>query len=316
MILAILGLLTTTVFGILSIDLFRRKKNPGKLTLVKQSEVGLFSDIAKNFDEISIQYKNDAIKDNVIYLKASIINDGDIDIEGNKIEKPLTLILNEGLKWIKAKVTAKSPELICRNEINNDMRDLKFICGLIRKKEYFQFEALIETSNTNPKVEEIFNNITVSHRISNTQKVKQISLLSEEQIAKKKKRMKSLTIIFGVYLLIMIATFLIRILFFNYAPIEYKNDDNKYTANTTADKKIELTNIETDYEKIISIEEFQNKEKYLPIIADQTFWEKIENVAFVFALIIFMMILFIGMEYLEMRKSNKLYNIFISKTKE
>ncbi len=52
--LTILGVILTAIFGFLSIDLIKRKKNPGKLTLVKQSTLGLFNNIAKNFDEISI----------------------------------------------------------------------------------------------------------------------------------------------------------------------------------------------------------------------------------------------------------------------
>ena len=56
-ILTLTGIIISVIFGFLSIELFRQKKNPGKLTLVKQSAFGLFSNITKTFADIAILYK-------------------------------------------------------------------------------------------------------------------------------------------------------------------------------------------------------------------------------------------------------------------
>jgi hypothetical protein len=314
--LAILGIVATFIFGFLSIDLFKRKKNPGKLTLIKHSVIGLFNNIAKNFDEISIQYKGEAIKENVIYLKASIINDGDLDIDGKTIEKTINLNLKTELKWIKAKVTETSPDLNCETIIENNQSDLKFNFGLIRKKEFFQFEALIETLKKEQKAENIFDEITITHRIANTQKIKRAILLSEEQMVKKKKKMKSFAINVGTQFLIVFGLLLAQIFYFKSAPIQYKSKENiTYEAKATSDNQIKLTDTKTDKEIYVLIDEFQKEGNYIPFIPNQTFLEKIKGFYYILPVMLILLLVLTGWEYMELRKSYKLYDIF-SKSEE
>lgn len=314
--LTILGLIATVIFGILSVDLFKRKRNPGKLTLVKQSTLGLFNNIAKNFDEISILYKAEPIKENVIYLKASFINDGDIDIEGKTVEKTLNLELENDLKWIKSKVTQTSPELISTSEILEDKQNLRFNFGLIRKREYFQFEALIETNDSKIDADDIYEKIKISHRIANTQKVNVTSLLSEEQLDRKKKKIKSFGFMMGFQLLFVIVLFLIQLLYFKEAPIYYKASDGiSYTVKAKTDESIQLKNIDSKEKTTISIAEFQKPEKFKPYIPTQTFWEKLESTAYMIPLLIILMLVFTGGEYWELRKSKKYYLLFDLKEK-
>lgn len=257
MVFTVLGFIATVLFGFLSIELVKRKKYPGKLTLVKQSTIGLFNNIAKNFNEISITYKSEPIKENVIYLKASIVNDGDIDIDGKNVEKPLNITLNPGLKWIKTKVTCASPELNCNTEITANQTVLNFNFGLIRKKEFFQFESLIETEDSKINAEEIYNSMKISHRISNTQKVNITSLLSEEQITSKKKRIKTFGFTIGGQLIFLLALFLVQMLYLKDSPIYYKDTTNySYEVKARSDDKIELKNIETKEKRIITVKEF------------------------------------------------------------
>lgn len=314
--LAILGLIATVIFGILSVDLFKRKRNPGKLSLVKQSTLGLFNNIAKNFDEISILYKAEPIKENVIYLKASFINDGDIDIEGKTVEKTLNLELENDLKWIKSKVTQTSPELISTSEILEDKQNLRFNFGLIRKREYFQFEALIETNDSKIDADDIYEKIKISHRIANTQKVNVTSLLSEEQLDRKKKNIKSFGFMMGFQLLIVIVVLLIQQLYFKEAPIYYEASDGiSYIVKAKTDESIQLKNIESKEKTTISIAEFQKPEKFKPYIPTQTFWEKLESTAYMIPLLIILMLVIIGGEYWELRKSKKYYMLYDLKEK-
>ncbi|MGJ8733422.1 MAG: hypothetical protein ACSHW4_09760 [Cellulophaga sp.] len=316
LLLTILGIIATVVFGFLSIDLFKRKRNPGKLTLIKHSALGLFNNIAKNFDEISIQYKGRAIQENVIYIKGSIINDGDIDIDGSNVERTVHLNLNEGLKWIKAKITETSPELVCGAEIQESERDISFNFGLIRKKEFFQFEALVETQKQEQKAEDIFDNITITHRIANTQKVKMTALLTEEQMTKKKKKMKSFALNLGVQFVLIIGLLIAQVFYFKSAPIQYIDQNNiAYEAKATSDLEIELKNLSTDEERIIPLKEFQQPNAFTPFIPEQTIWEKIKSVYYMLPILLVLIALFIGWEYLELRRSYKLYDIF-SKSEE
>lgn len=314
LVLSIIGLIATIVFGFLSIVLFRRKKYPGKLTLVKQSVLGLFNDIAKNFAEIGILYKGDAIKENVIYLKACFINDGDMDIDGNTVEKTISLRLNSKLKWIKSVVSKSSQDLACSPEISSDLSELKFNFGLIRKKEFFQFEALIETLQKDLTAEDIFENITITHRIANTQKIKIETLLDDEQMKRKRRKMKSFMINVGLQLLVFIGIIVVQLFYFKSAPIQYTDKNgNKYEAKATTDGDIKLTNVKNDTESIIPISEFQKVESYKPFIPNQSFWEEVKSIRYILPILVILMLLVIGMEYYELRKSNKIYDI-LSKT--
>jgi hypothetical protein len=312
--LTILSIIATIVFGFLSIDLFKRKKNPGKLTLVKHSIIGLFNNIAKNFDEISMLYKSAPIKENVIYIRASIINDGDIDIEGDKVEKTINLKLDDGFFWIKSKITDKSSELFCENEINDTKSELEFNFGLIRKREHFQFEALIETENKDYKADDIFEKINISHRIANTQKVKQYFLLSEKQKKKKKKRILYSSLTFGAQIVFITVALIVQVYYFKAAPILYKTVDNiVYKAKATSDMKIELTNVDADTDTIISINEFQLANKYIPIIPKQTFIEKFKSAIYFLPILVLLVLILNGWEYLEVRKTNKINDILNQK---
>jgi len=309
--LTIIGTIATLVFGFLSIDLFKRKKNPGKLIIVKQTAIGLFNNIAKNFDEISIQYKGAPIKENVLYIKAGILNDGDIDIDGKSVEKTLNLSLKDNLKWIKAKVTHSSPELKCKTEIGEEDKSLKFDFGLIRRNEFFQFEALIETNDSSVQAEDIYDNIIISHRIPNTQKVITTSLLSEEQIVRKKKKMKSFGINIGAQFLGVVFLFFFQILYIRDAPILYKTiDGQEFKVTAKSDESIQLKNNITKEEKIISINEFKTPQKYIPFIPRQTFWQKITATGYIIPVLLIFIIIFIGSEYWELKKAKKYYKLF------
>ena len=78
-IISIIGIIATLVFGILSIDLFKRKKYPGKITYVNIYFVNLLNSIANNFKDLQLFLKNQAINTNIIYIKGAFINNGDIE---------------------------------------------------------------------------------------------------------------------------------------------------------------------------------------------------------------------------------------------
>lgn len=187
---------------------------------------------------------------------------------------------------------------------------------MIRKKEFFQFEALIETTNPKLEAEDIYEYIEISHRIANTQKISTVSLLNEEQIRRKKKRIKSISLNFGTYLLIILVTVFLQIFYFKSAPIYYKDlYTNIYKAKATSELNIELENIKTEDTKIISLKEFQTN-NYKPLIPNQTFWEKLSSAKYFIPFVIIIILSFVGLEYYDLRKSNKINDIINSETKK
>jgi hypothetical protein len=315
-ILTIVGLLATFVFGFLSIDLFKRKKYPGKITFVKQSSIGLFDSFVKNFSEISIQFENNPIKDNLIYLKGCFINDGDIDIEGDKIEKPICIELPEKYSWKNCKITETTKNLVCNFSIIND-NTVELNLGLFRKGEYIQIEALVEATHEIQNDENIFDLICFNHRISQTQKIAKINLLSETQIKKKKSKIKERIWSTLIQMLVPIAFSIVFFLFFKSAEIIYRTTENgkinEYKATPKRDGFVELKNIKTSQENLISILEFQDKTKYIPFIPNKTIWQKLKESWIIIPFCIAFMIIFGLTDYLEVRKSNKIYQILNKK---
>lgn len=314
-IISVVGTLATIVFGFLSIDLFRRKRYPGKITLVKQSVISLFNNIAKNFNEISIQYKAEPIKENVIYIKATFINDGDIDIEKPSIEKTIKVELEDGLKWIKSKITKSSPELSCQSNVNENGKYLEFNFGLFRKKEFLQFEALVETHDRKFQADDLFNHIKISHRIANTQKIKELNILSSNQIEKKWKKIKRLTIVFTGYFLVMIIAFFIQFSFFIKDEIQYVGADKEvYKATIKDDNVILLKSKLTNKEFSVSTTEFE--EKYKPSIVQVSPWQKMQDILILIPIIIVSILLLVLIDYVEIRRANRVNNILGDAQKE
>lgn len=311
-ILTIIGLLATFVFGFLSIDLFKRKRYPGKITFVKQSSIGLFDSFVKNFNEIAILFDEKPIKDNLIYIKGCFINDGDIDIEGEKIEKPICIELPEKYSWVNCKITDTTKNLFSDYKISND-KDVELKFGLFRKGEFIQIEALIQASHEINNDDNIFDLMKFSHRISQTQKITTTNLLSENQIKKKKGKIIQRVWSTAIQMILPFILSIILFVFLKSAEINYRSIESgktvEYKATPKRDGIVELVNIITDEEKSISITDFQDKSKYLPFIPEKTLWQKIKQSWFIVPVWFVLILIFGLLDYWEVRKSNKIYGI-------
>ena len=188
LILGIIGTIATIVFGFLSIDLFKRKRYPGKITYVKHSLIDLLNNVANNFNEIELLHKNQPINKNLIYIKGVFLNSGDIDLNGKSIEKDLSIELPVGCKWLDVKSTAASKGLTASVVVNSDddkVASVKF--DLFRKNEFVQFEGLIESESKDISSDIIDSDMQFSHRIENTSHVDKKNFLTEKEIKRKKK---------------------------------------------------------------------------------------------------------------------------------
>lgn len=316
MILTIVGLIATFVFGFLSIDLFKRKQYPGKITFVKQSSIGLFDSFVKNFNEISILFEEKPIKDNLIYVKGCFINDGDIDIEGAKIEKPICIELPEKYSWVNCKITDTTQNLFSDYKIENE-KNVFINFGLFRKGEFIQIEALIQASHDINNDDNIFDKIKFTHRISQTQKITTTNLLSESQIKKKKGKAIQAILSTAIQILIPFIIIIIFFIFFKSAEINYRSYEkgiiNEYKANPKRDGVVELKNLLTDEVKTISIKNFQDKSKYLPFIPKKTIWQKLMESWYLVPFWLTAVTIIVLLDFWEVRKSNKIYQILNKK---
>lgn len=97
-ILGIAGLAATIVLGGYSIYLvFRTQKYPGRITFVRESCIGLFDAVVRNLSELSIQYRDAPVGENLVLLKGCLLNTGTKDISPDMVEEPITATLPDGL---------------------------------------------------------------------------------------------------------------------------------------------------------------------------------------------------------------------------
>ncbi|PHR47034.1 MAG: hypothetical protein COA32_08920 [Fluviicola sp.] len=302
-IIGIIGLVLTAY----SIYLFvKKKKYPGKLTLIKENSVGLFNELANTFEEIKIEFKDSPIDKNIIYIKGSLINNGENDLNFNNSEVPVGLHLKENLKWIKSKITKSSENVNCTTEIETD-RVLNFKCGYLKINEFFQFEALIETNDSKFDSGNIFDQFDPKHRLINTQRIGITSYLDERQRQKKQSSVKSYLAMLGLMVLLYGGSAAYQTYFDASTKFEYVSEGEKFEVTPLTNNKVEINGIGNDVEKTITINEF--KENYKPIIPQKNFWENLVDFIWVFVIMLFFYSLSIIWDFFQLRKSRQLSNI-------
>jgi len=170
-VIGIIGTIATIIFGILSVYLVIKRKYPGEITFIQEECINLIDTIAKNFDDISIKYRSHEIQEDIIYIRGVFLNSGNIDINDGMVEKELTFNIPQGYKWLNSKIT-KSSSNINKEIENEDDNNLNFKLGLFRKKEFIQFEGLIECQKREDNsASTLVDNLIFNHRISDVKKI-------------------------------------------------------------------------------------------------------------------------------------------------
>ena len=312
-ILAILGLILTVVFGIWGIIITIRKRYPGRITFVEENAIGLFNSIIKSFSEIKIQYNDLPISEQMIYLKASFINTGNTDLSTKDNTHKLKIELPNDYKWINCKITGHSKDIECN--LTNTNSELTFDFDLLRKNEFIQFEAFAEIKNTDRPASTFRKSLTFSHRIPNTAKIDKQHYLDEEQIKDKKYEFKKNLVFATLFLL-----FIVGITTYNYfkksTDLEYKylNNGKEYVVkvSTAGLDKIKIEDSDKDFEKIMSVEEFNAQADLNAFISEPTLWGHFKKLG---ALLIYvaMYTFFMMTEYRAIYKDKKIKNIIENK---
>lgn len=299
--------------GIWQIIIAIRKRYPGKVTFVEENAIGLFNSIIKSFSEIKIQYNNLPISEQMIYLKASFINTGSIDLSTKDNSHKLKIELPNDYKWINCKITGHSKDIVCN--LSNTSRDLIFDFDLLRKNEFIQFEAFAEIKNIDRPASNFRKSLIFSHRIPNTAKIDKQSYLDEEQIKDKRLEFRK-NIIFATFFLFIV----LGITTYNYVTkstdlnYKYNEFEKEYVVKVTTKglDKIKLTDKDSNFEKTISIEEFNTKANLKAFISSPTLWNHFKKFGFLLiytALYIFFTIT----EYRAIYKDKKIKNIIENK---
>jgi hypothetical protein len=179
-ILGILGIIITLGFGAYSIWVYKKSKKSVSLEFRNKECYSLFRDDVNRLN-IELIYNKTALSNTLILLKAKLINNGQIDIDKNRIYNPLKIKSSEVYKWLEATVTS-SPTGAKTNIDLLTEQEIQLNWDLLKRNEYIEIEALVEITgelgNEGEKGTDFYNNLTFDYRITDLnsiQKEKQVS---------------------------------------------------------------------------------------------------------------------------------------------
>ncbi len=266
--LMLLGIIITVIFGVIGVIYAYRIRNIPKITFLEQDFFSLFKSIIKNMDGINITFENIQINPSLLMLKASFINNGTVDIDSSIVHEPLKIKLPENCKWKRIKITKISPNVNVNFKMSGVVTE--FDWDLLKKGEYFSFDALIEVID-NPKepididseyIKKLSEEITISHRITNLGKTNKENLYS----IMKSKRLKK--IMFPL-ILVVIMGFLLLVLTFalpdqsskktHYIIKDLKNNDMEIKLIYLKNDNILIKSIDNEYKEELTVDEFIKK---------------------------------------------------------
>ena len=199
-ILAIIGIVLTTLFGIYPIR--SNIKNRKKKISIEFKEVQCYSlfkdDIARL--NIEIIYNNNVLSNALILLRARIINDGHTDIDKNRVYTPLKLISQKDFTWLDAKSILGPKGSTANVQIVNE-NEIQIEWDLLKSDEFIEFEAIVKVSDNQSTVRDFLNGITFDYRITDLN-----SIHTEEDASKVKHRrygikMGTIVILIGIFFL-------------------------------------------------------------------------------------------------------------------
>jgi hypothetical protein len=289
----------------------------GQISFVKEHTIALFDTIVKNLPDLAVLYKDKPVTPNLVLIRGALLNSGKKDISPAMVEKPITIKLPNGYRWIESKLISASENL--KAAINMvDTQSLILETGLFKPNEYVRFEALleapIENGNINRSSKELIQGkvdkaIEFSHRIADLRKINKMKV--EEGDRKFKLKTDDIIIILfiiGFGLIYPIANFI-------YPPpgeiiYSYKKAQNEIIdVRIIPEPKnmIKIEEINKKYNVTLSADDFiSNVNKiYVKPKSDQ-----IKALSIIVGISFAMALIFVIISYLSYRKNKKLRIIF------
>jgi uncharacterized protein (UPF0333 family) len=155
----IIGIVVTITVGIPAFIALQKERKT-KLVFIQESLINLYHSVVKRFDEMTIKYKGNDIKENMFLLKGIIFCSGRKDITKDEITKSINFKTEEGAIWHDCKIISTTTDLQVENIISGN--EIRFDFPLLKNKDYIYFEALGESKKSTYKI---------SHRIANIESI-------------------------------------------------------------------------------------------------------------------------------------------------
>ncbi len=157
------------LLAIVSLYLFFKSKAKSRLVYLKNFIISPIT-IIKNIPDIEILYKKSKSVDRIFLTNVTFINAGNIDIDKTALYQPLSIILPDGFNWLTSDIIEKSEKL--NIETTRDENNLQFTWDLLKPKEFFTLEGLIEYKGENfPEDRKKLRKMSFDFRIKNINKI-------------------------------------------------------------------------------------------------------------------------------------------------
>lgn len=165
------AILSVIAGAIISYFIAKWQMKRNKITHFSLNSYDIGKGLSDEFPEFKLHFAGEALANNVMVLKGGFMNTGRNDIIGLKGEKDIKLILPDGCK-VKAITVDPSIEglaVFAEKDNKNENVILFGINEIFRTDEFFKYTAIIETSE---EIKELYSELEFSHRLSNTDKIK------------------------------------------------------------------------------------------------------------------------------------------------
>lgn len=268
-ILGILGILITLVFGGYSIWVYKKSKKNVSLEFRNKECYSLFREDVNRLN-IEIVYNKTALNNTLVLLKATLLNTGHIDIDQNRIYKPLKIKSSETYKWLEATVTGSPSGAQTNIQLLNE-QEVEITWDLLKQNESIEIEALVEiTGKLGKEVEkgnDFFNNLTFDYRITDLNSIhKEKQISSSSRFRSIYNKFTKVTGVISILVGIIFLSFELfpELNFMDKQVVSYaiKKDNNELVSIISSKSSGEITlQLEGDKKQEFSVEEFNKSYK-------------------------------------------------------
>ena len=264
-IIGIVGIILSGIIGILSILFYKRSRNKIGLQFQNRECYSLFREDVNRLN-IVLSYDNKPLTNTLILLKAKLINNGQIDIDNNRIYSPLKIHTSSEYKFLECTITSQPAGGDVNIQLNSE-RDIQIDWDLLKKEEFIEIEILAEIVGKSKidgeKALDFYNNIDFNFRITDLN-----SIQKEKELSSRNRFKKTILSAVKIYIIIVfVGSLIFLVLYFNpklgskigATTIEYRISDgesSKVTRLKVNRNKVTVRFMETDEIIEISTEEF------------------------------------------------------------
>lgn len=180
LLLTVLGLGLTIIFGWIGIRMAKKYRASTKLVYYQENCLSLYDGLNNRIDGLSLSYNGKSLDRPLFLLKGSLINYGNNDIDKPIIHKPVEMEISEEYQFHNVKLITCSPNVMAECQLINENKvEIKW--ELLKPGEYISYDILFTKKEIDIKEskevkenacqENIDESIKFNHRITNLREI-------------------------------------------------------------------------------------------------------------------------------------------------